>query len=153
MPECAHSTDTGDYIKMKIGFGTGARRWSVLMALALLVASCSSPDTNIGESPVSETAPTAPEVAVLPTAEELIEGLPRLDGKATVEITVGSEVVTVELDGNQAPYTAGNFVDLAQKGVYDGTIFHRVVRSPEPFVAQGGDPHQQHHHDRERGGR
>jgi peptidyl-prolyl cis-trans isomerase B (cyclophilin B) len=27
-----------------------------------------------------------------------------------------------------------------QKGVYDGLVFHRVVRDPQPFVAQGGDP-------------
>ena len=39
-----------------------------------------------------------------------------------------------------APITAGNFVDLVQRGVYDGLVFHRVVRSPQPFVVQGGDP-------------
>ncbi len=36
--------------------------------------------------------------------------------------------------------TAGNFVDLVNRGVYNGTVFHRVVRSPLPFVVQGGDP-------------
>jgi peptidyl-prolyl cis-trans isomerase B (cyclophilin B) len=29
---------------------------------------------------------------------------------------------------------------LVQKGVYDGLAFHRVVREPQPFVVQGGDP-------------
>jgi cyclophilin family peptidyl-prolyl cis-trans isomerase len=36
-----------------------------------------------------------------------------------------------------APGTVANFVDLAKKGFYNGTIFHRVVAS---FVIQGGDP-------------
>ena len=124
---------------MKTGFGMGARRLSLLLVLTLFVAGCSSPDLPDSEPVASDTEPV-PEVAALPSAAELTEGLPRLDGTATVEITVGSDVITVELDGDKAPYTSGNFVDLAQKGVYDGTIFHRVVRSPEPFVAQGGDP-------------
>jgi peptidyl-prolyl cis-trans isomerase B (cyclophilin B) len=48
--------------------------------------------------------------------------------------------VRFELDGAAAPLTAGNFVDLVQKGAYNGTAFHRVVRQPSPFVVQGGDP-------------
>ncbi|MEO1792546.1 MAG: peptidylprolyl isomerase [Cyanobacteria bacterium J06629_19] len=126
---------------MKLGFGSSG--WSVFVVIALLLGSCTSPnDSTIAESPVTDeiVEPTAPAVAALPAADELTEGLVRLDGKATVEIKVGSQTITAELDGDQAPYTAGNFVDLAQKGVYDGTVFHRVVRDPQPFVVQGGDP-------------
>ena len=42
-----------------------------------------------------------------------------------------------------APNTARNFVELAEKGFYDGTIVHRIVpadRNGLPFVIQGGDP-------------
>ncbi|MFK8184165.1 MAG: peptidylprolyl isomerase [Phormidesmis sp.] len=111
--------------------------FGVLMAFSLLLGSCTAAETPIADEAV---APPPVAAAVLPSAEEMTAGLARLNGKATAEIKVGSKVITVELDGNSAPVTAGNFVDLAQKGVYDGTIFHRVVRSPEPFVAQGGDP-------------
>ena len=31
-------------------------------------------------------------------------------------------------------------MDLVKRGVYDGTVFHRVIREPVPFVVQGGDP-------------
>lgn len=65
---------------------------------------------------------------------------PKLEGLATVVMTVNGSPITIEIDGNNAPITAGNFVDLVSQGVYDGLVFHRVVTKPEPFVAQGGDP-------------
>ena len=55
-------------------------------------------------------------------------------------MVVDGSPITIEVDGTNAPITAGNFVDLVQRGVYDGLAFHRVVREPEPFVVQGGDP-------------
>ncbi|MGB3558025.1 MAG: peptidylprolyl isomerase [Geitlerinemataceae cyanobacterium] len=66
--------------------------------------------------------------------------LPKLEGKATVVMVTNGSPITIEVDGTKAPITAGNFVDLVQRGVYDGLMFHRVVRQPEPFVVQGGDP-------------
>ena len=66
--------------------------------------------------------------------------LPRLEGKATVVMTVKGSPITIEVDGINAPITAGNFIDLVQRGVYNGLVFHRVVREPQPFVVQGGDP-------------
>jgi peptidyl-prolyl cis-trans isomerase B (cyclophilin B) len=66
--------------------------------------------------------------------------LPKLEGKATVVLTVNGSPITIEVDGNNAPITAGNFLDLVNRGVYDGLVFHRVVKEPQPFVVQGGDP-------------
>jgi cyclophilin family peptidyl-prolyl cis-trans isomerase len=43
----------------------------------------------------------------------------------------------VELFQDKAPETAGNFVKLAEKGFYDGLVFHRVIGG---FMIQGGDP-------------
>ncbi|MGH2413248.1 MAG: peptidylprolyl isomerase, partial [Microcystaceae cyanobacterium] len=65
---------------------------------------------------------------------------PRLEGKATAEMTVNGSPITIEVDGNDAPITAGNFVDLVERGFYNGLTFHRVIQAPQPFVAQGGDP-------------
>lgn len=45
--------------------------------------------------------------------------------------------ITAELYPDTAPNTVRNFISLAQKGFYDGTIFHRVI--PD-FMIQGGDP-------------
>jgi len=44
---------------------------------------------------------------------------------------------SVELFEDKAPATAGNFITLAEKGFYDGVIFHRVI---DGFMIQGGDP-------------
>ena len=43
----------------------------------------------------------------------------------------------VELFEDKAPKTTKNFIDLAEKGFYDGVIFHRVIKG---FMIQGGDP-------------
>ena len=55
--------------------------------------------------------------------------------KAIIETNKGA--ITVELYEDTAPITAGNFIDLIERGFYDGLKFHRY----EPnFVIQGGDP-------------
>lgn len=66
--------------------------------------------------------------------------IPCLQGGALVALETSKGTVQIQLDGAAAPLTAGNFVDLVNKGVYNGTLFHRVVREPVPFVVQGGDP-------------
>ena len=63
-----------------------------------------------------------------------------LKGNAIVEIQTNKGKITLELNGRYAPLTSGNFLDLIQKGVYNKTIFHRVIKTPMPFVVQGGDP-------------
>lgn len=45
--------------------------------------------------------------------------------------------ITVELDGDAAPITVQNFMDLAESGFYDGLTFHRIING---FMMQGGDP-------------
>jgi peptidyl-prolyl cis-trans isomerase B (cyclophilin B) len=67
-------------------------------------------------------------------------GVPCLKGTAVVELKTSKGEVQLTLNGDAAPLTAGNFVDLVRRGVYNGTVFHRVVREPTPFVVQGGDP-------------
>lgn len=49
----------------------------------------------------------------------------------------GGGVIRAELYPETAPNTVRNFLSLAGKGFYDGTIFHRVIPG---FMIQGGDP-------------
>ncbi|MEN9861344.1 MAG: peptidylprolyl isomerase [Vulcanococcus sp.] len=63
--------------------------------------------------------------------------LPRLLGRATVEIETTQGTLTAVVDGYNAPLTAGAFVDLVQKGFYDGLPF---TRAEDFYVLQTGDP-------------
>jgi peptidylprolyl isomerase len=58
--------------------------------------------------------------------------------KVLLETSMGD--ITIQLRDDM-PITTGNFKNLVQQGVYDGTIFHRVVNLPNNLVMiQGGDP-------------
>ena len=52
-------------------------------------------------------------------------------------ITTTKGVIHVTLFPAEVPLTVANFVNLAQRGYYDGLKFHRVIAN---FMIQGGDP-------------
>ena len=54
--------------------------------------------------------------------------------KVLLVTSMGS--ITIELYDDM-PITTGNFKNLTSWGIYDGTIFHRVIKD---FMIQGGDP-------------
>ncbi|RWS11099.1 peptidyl-prolyl cis-trans isomerase-like 1 [Dinothrombium tinctorium] len=53
----------------------------------------------------------------------------------TLETTMGN--ISIELYWKHAPKTCRNFAELAKRGYYDGTKFHRIIKD---FMIQGGDP-------------
>lgn len=59
------------------------------------------------------------------------------NGNEIAVFTTNKGTIRVQLAGNDAPIHVGNFVELVQKGFYDGLTFHRYVPG---FVIQGGDP-------------
>lgn len=67
------------------------------------------------------------------TAKE--KGAKHLNRVAVFETNMGT--FEIELFEDKAPNTTKNFIDLAEKGFYDGLIFHRVI---DGFMIQGGDP-------------
>ncbi|PWN95232.1 hypothetical protein FA09DRAFT_332389 [Tilletiopsis washingtonensis] len=59
-------------------------------------------------------------------------------GAQSVRLQTTQGAIVLELYANEAPRTVHNFVTLAQRGYYNGVVFHRcVVRD---FMIQGGDP-------------
>jgi peptidyl-prolyl cis-trans isomerase B (cyclophilin B) len=107
----------------------------LLLAVALtvpVVAGCCAADTAQPPAPPvqqTQSPPTPPEpLHVSTTKTDDVE-------RAVFETSRGRIEVTFRDD--KAPNTVASFVELAEKGFFDGTRFHRV----EPgFVVQGGDP-------------
>jgi len=60
---------------------------------------------------------------------------PTADITATISTSCGD--IVIRLDPAAAPQTVNSFVFLAERGYFDGTVFHRIVPG---FVVQGGDP-------------
>lgn len=60
-----------------------------------------------------------------------------LSQKKYITVKTNKGDIKIELLPDVAPFTVMNFLKLAEKNFYDGTIFHRVVSN---FVIQGGDP-------------
>lgn len=127
-------------------------RWlfSLLLIGTLLITSCttqsSATQSSANASPLAadSSASSAQTLAQSPSPNSPLtaqfSNLPQLAGKATVEMEVKGGKIVIAVDGTNAPVTAGNFIDLVNRGVYDGLAFHRVVKQPQPFVVQGGDP-------------
>jgi len=65
------------------------------------------------------------------------DDLPRLLGRANVEIKTSKGNMSAIIDGYNAPLTAGAFIDLSLKGFYDGLP---INRAEEFFILQTGDP-------------
>jgi peptidyl-prolyl cis-trans isomerase B (cyclophilin B) len=78
-------------------------------------------------------------VGIMSEAE--VVGEARAEGKSVGSIfgtlTTSKGVMTIEFYPQEAPVTVANFVNLAQRGYYDGLTFHRVIND---FMIQGGDP-------------
>jgi peptidyl-prolyl cis-trans isomerase B (cyclophilin B) len=113
----------------------------------LILGGCDTPKQQQQQQQQQATTTTAPSPtpssspALIAKSTNQFPGLPRLKGKATVVMTVkGNKQITIVVDGDNAPISAGNFVELVSMKFYDGLTFHRVVKDPDPFVVQGGDP-------------
>jgi peptidyl-prolyl cis-trans isomerase B (cyclophilin B) len=60
--------------------------------------------------------------------------------RAVIETRFGN--IELKFFPDVAPNHVKNFIDLAKKGFYDGTTFHRVIPG---FMIQGGDPNTKNH--------
>jgi len=75
--------------------------------------------------------------AVVFAAEEKKEASPMSTSNEVAVIKTNEGEMVVQFWTDAAPNTIENFKKLARQGLYDGTIFHRIVKG---FMIQGGDP-------------
>lgn len=108
---------------MKIRPSTILRPLFVLGVFAL--ANCSKAQTS--DTPASAEAPPAVQT------QESKDAMPDL--KATISTSKGD--IHLTLYASKTPVTVANFVNLTQRGFYNGLKFHRVIAD---FMIQGGCP-------------
>lgn len=130
---------------------------ALLLALTLALAGCATDPpadagnktgTPAGTSPAPATpatpapatpAPTSSGGRELPptTAEATNAGTfqAMLSGTYKARLETSHGTIVIELYEDKAPLHVANFLQYAEEGLYDGTVFHRVVKG---FVIQGG---------------
>ena len=114
--------------------------------LAVAVAACSPASTANNETTAAPTetnttsSATATEASVPPaaptTAAEENKPMSQYENKVA-ELHTSAGEIDIRFFPDVAPNHVKNFIDLAEKGFYNGTKFHRVIPG---FMIQGGDP-------------
>ncbi|HTY88787.1 MAG TPA: peptidylprolyl isomerase [Candidatus Acidoferrum sp.] len=89
---------------------------AIVLAAGVVTALADEPKTNNSTNATMSTTANTNEVAIINTTEG---------------------TMVIEFWPDVAPKTVENFKTLANKGFYDGTCFHRVIKG---FMIQGGDP-------------
>jgi cyclophilin family peptidyl-prolyl cis-trans isomerase len=128
-------------------------RRSTTTLLALAASALSACGAGDGAPPPPPAASTQTSAAQPPSANgcrQAARPAPREEGRlskpsgrlasgksyeATVETNCGD--FSFSLDTKDAPNASASFASLAEKGFFEGTVFHRIVPG---FVIQGGDP-------------
>jgi len=116
--------------------------------LAVAVASCTPAntannettaaptDTTMTTSSATATEATVPPATTSSAAAEENRPMSQYQNKVA-EIHTSAGEIDVRFFPDVAPNHVKNFIDLAEKGFYNGTKFHRVIPG---FMIQGGDP-------------
>ncbi len=107
------------------------------VALLFVLQGCSGGDRGSDDTAQSEPAAADQPAPTTQQEETLYTAQYKPNGKEVAVIETSKGTIKFEFYAQDAPNTVAAFIELAQKGFYDGTKFHRV----EPgFVVQGGDP-------------
>jgi len=101
----------------------------IIVIAAFIMFGQNTPKSNPSTSPSPSTSDNSiPSLSPSPS-DQVLEY-----NKVLLATSMGN--ITIQLRDDM-PITAGNFKNLVQQGIYDGTIFHRVMAN---FMIQGGDP-------------
>jgi cyclophilin family peptidyl-prolyl cis-trans isomerase len=134
---------------------------TLLSFAALAIAACAQPaKTDAAAKPAAETTPAVetkkiekpaapapapaapaapaatPAAPTTPATPAPVAAAPTADAKvAFVKMTTNKGDIIIELDRVKAPISTENFLKYVNKGQYNGTVFHRVIKD---FMIQGG---------------
>ena len=106
----------------------------LLLAMVMMTGSCLAASGNASGN--ERTTSVQDGQAVKDVHKDVHKGDKKMVNRIAVfETNLGN--FSVELFEDETPITTENFIDLAEKGFYDGVIFHRVI---DGFMIQSGDP-------------
>ncbi len=110
----------------------------VVLGLSIALVGCSSgDDTQASDQTTQDQQSSGESAAPDQGGDQLYTPAYKPTGKETATMKTSKGTIEIKLFGKDAPIHVANFVELAQKGFYNNTKFHRY----EPgFVIQGGDP-------------
>lgn len=125
---------------------TAMKTWSfriLLAATALALCACTPSTPGAGATPTEQAANVTPQPPVASATGSPLNPLPGQQAPAItkierVEIETDAGKLVVEVYPEAAPNAAQRFLELVEVGFFNGTPISRVVKSPEPFVAQFG---------------
>jgi peptidyl-prolyl cis-trans isomerase B (cyclophilin B) len=121
-------------------FGIGGTRAALSVAVAataLLLAACGGGgEADEGEASLPPGCQSVEKPAPKKVKLKRPKGV-TAPGSVNVAVETSCGEFEIALDPRRSPKTVASFTYLVRKGVYDGTVFHRIV--PD-FVVQGGDP-------------
>lgn len=113
-----------------------------VLFLALFLAGCGSANKTYTYNDTYSGTDAQPETAAQPTKQTPMTNVPE-----QIDQTLAAQYSGAVLETNmgkievafypESPVTVSNFLTLAKKSFYDGTLFHRVIAD---FMIQGGDP-------------
>jgi peptidylprolyl isomerase len=109
--------------------------WLILGIIAILIIIVGT-FSALGQQSVIQNANATPTPTATPEPTPIPASADPYANSIKVLLHTSMGDITVELR-NDMPITTGNFMNLTKMGIYDNTIFHRVVAG---FIIQGGDP-------------
>jgi len=120
----------------------------IIFAVINLSNQQSSPDVQLSLNSENQTntSPVQPAQTTSSSASQPVTGpigptkpetVKPISGKYNVTLNTTAGKIVIQLDVSKTPNATKNFLILANKGFYNNTIFHRVIKG---FMIQGGDP-------------
>src|SRR5436190_2912644 len=121
---------------MRGDFGRRSRLKHACFALLMAIAAACAPSNSPANDTATTTASTGTQATATqpPAAQE--KPASYYENKVAELHTTAGEI-DIRFFPDVAPNHVKNFIDLAEKGFYNGTKFHRVIPG---FMIQGGDP-------------
>ncbi len=96
---------------------------------------CIQNTTHVADCPQNTTKLAVTSKKIKCQAQQNQEEVIQMNKHAVIKTNMGT--MKIELYEQRAPITTKNFIDLTEKGFYNGLTFHRIM---DDFMIQGGDP-------------